>query len=976
MKQPNDHPSFEFLVFTDLHVSADTLERSCTVLRMLGQAAAQKGCPIVCLGDFWDARGVLATRQVDAVLREIEEWQRLGVAAIMIPGNHDQVSMQGEIHAMRIFEAFDNIIVATEPIMDPVTRVAFLPWREDPQDQAQIFNLDPPGNWTIFAHAELRGATTNHGHKAPGRITLAQINTVARACYLGHYHDRQKIGDRTWYLGNPFELHMGERGQPKGVAFVTSDSVDPEFINLEDFPKHHRVDLRTDREMGEIRAGDILEIVGTRAQFRDPAIEKWMASLPVEDLRQHFVREEVPEAPPPMGESLDDAIDTYVGEHEDAEELAELGRALLDEAHDPDEMEPIGTKTRILYVHGEDFCGLQGGFKLPLEDQGAVMLRGPQGVGKTALVDAVSWCLYGRTAPRKPGNDAPSLRGDEVINDNADACAVTVGIEVDGERYEVIRKKKRGKGDRVRVKGPHSRPDGILGDAEWVEALVGMSYALWRSCVSLGQGAVANWLTSTDKHRKALLSDAHGLSVCERARKIVRKRLKAYEDELADAKTKAATLEGAIQQLEEMSFSDEAQEWEGHRAQRMDELEEAIDDAEDKAIKAERALDDAPDVEAENDELEDQILKLQRRLSVSKGGTKKDALQKSIGAAEAERSMVERDRNLLSTKLQSLIASAQGKAHGVCPTCEQPWDHASIDHHASEIEQQIKSKEFEINTLNSRIANAEMELAGLTGNEGTEREKILEKLKKLQGEQGKLREVQNAIAKLRSNAEAARAEKQRLAEERRQLAEAENPYAARAESHKKQLEAKRGDYANLNEEIEETHAHVERLRFWFEGFGQNGLPVVVMRSAMGDLEDTANEFLGRLTQGKLWATLSLEDDALDVSFLERDGDGWRMRRYEQLSGGQRRCAELAFSPLGLSEMLFRRLKCKVPLLVIDELTTHLGAREKVIACQILHDLDRETVLVIDHDPTVQGQFDVVYEVTEDPTTRATKLRRL
>jgi DNA repair exonuclease SbcCD ATPase subunit len=36
------------------------------------------------------------------------------------------------------------------------------------------------------------------------------------------------------------------------------------------------------------------------------------------------------------------------------------------------------------------------------------LLRGPMGVGKTSLGDALTWCLYGSTTPRKPGARAPS----------------------------------------------------------------------------------------------------------------------------------------------------------------------------------------------------------------------------------------------------------------------------------------------------------------------------------------------------------------------------------------------------------------------------------------------------------------------------------------------------------------------------------------------------------------------------------------
>jgi DNA repair exonuclease SbcCD ATPase subunit len=97
------------------------------------------------------------------------------------------------------------------------------------------------------------------------------------------------------------------------------------------------------------------------------------------------------------------------------------------------------------------------------------------------------------------------------------------------------------------------------------------------------------------------------------------------------------------------------------------------------------------------------------------------------------------------------------------------------------------------------------------------------------------------------------------------------------------------------------------------------------------------------------------------------------RVYEQLSGGQRRCVELAFSPLALSDTVFARLGVRVPLLVIDELTTHLGEGEKRRACELLASLGRK-VFVIDHDPSVQGHFDHVLQLERD--TDGVRIARL
>lgn len=133
-------------------------------------------------------------------------------------------------------------------------------------------------------------------------------------------------------------------------------------------------------------------------------------------------------------------------------------------------------------------------------------------------------------------------------------------------------------------------------------------------------------------------------------------------------------------------------------------------------------------------------------------------------------------------------------------------------------------------------------------------------------------------------------------------------------------------------------------------------------SGIFELEQYANRFLSQILGGRIVVQLAIAGDDLAIRFFEQKRGELIERRYEQLSGGQRRCVELAFSPFAFSEMVFNRCGVRVPLLVIDELTTHLGQEEKPLVCEVLRSLDRDTVLVIDHDAAVQGEFDVALEL--------------
>ena len=247
---------FRVLLFTDLHVRADTLDRAIAVLDFVNQKATELEVDdVVFLGDFWDQRGVLSVRQVDRVMDAFDKWTH---KLRLIPGNHDQVTVDGTVHGLRIFEKYPNIEVIHEPC--GTEDKLFLPWREGSEEQNAMFESPSCEGRTIFAHAEATGASANNGHVMDGRFSLADASK-ARAVYLGHFHKRQQIGDNVFYIGSPFEQNFGERDMPHGIALVTSEKIEPEWFEVPGMPKHHRISYPDGLDdFLKVVPGDIVEV--------------------------------------------------------------------------------------------------------------------------------------------------------------------------------------------------------------------------------------------------------------------------------------------------------------------------------------------------------------------------------------------------------------------------------------------------------------------------------------------------------------------------------------------------------------------------------------------------------------------------------------------------------------------------------------------------------------------------------------------
>lgn len=970
---------WRFVAFADLHYGAKTMDRALTALECIADIAEMQQARVVFCGDFWDARGVLSVRHLDPLIDEMTRWRARGIEAIFIPGNHDQVSADGMVHGLRVLEPFHNIRIATEPIIWEHERIAFLPWREE--GQAEFFEaLAERGNdWTIFAHAEITGARTNHGYEAPGRVNVKTIERAARACYLGHYHLRQQHGDRTWYLGNPFELNFGEMGEPKGVAIITPDRVEPEWFPFTGFPRHHRLTWGEPYEE-EIRSLDVVELYMPREILGTEEAQRAIHELPAEDVRPLplDVIEEDEDKAPSFALTLDEALVAYVEEQHreeethaggaewDAGEMISFGKGLLAEIPEAYAVQPMTSRVEIERVSVRDFCAIRDTVDLDLERRGLMLIKGPIGSGKTSLIDAVTWCLYGQTSPRKAGSGNATYRGDEVVHDNADDCEVEVTLYLPelNKRLSVVRRKKRGKGAKAKIEGDFTVPSGIDDTQQIIDHVIGLDYDLWRTCVSLGQGAVGNFTTDADKARKQLLSRAHGLTVCPVAQKLARDRLAPVRVRADKIQMDTTAEERALEVLDDTDYTVQIEQWESQRQADLDTYAREAD----ACRKAIQTCDENLATKGQWIEMkerhEEHVAQLQAQLGALPVNERLFELEREHGGAAHEQSILQQQLAKAKHEHAQLRDSFERTGAKLpCPTCGKPMDNSASEKVVRDKQNEVERLNNSIASFNARLHNLAAKISDLRKGHTSQHEQIQAQIEESRQALQQIGTALNTFVQFESNRQQNERRLQEVNALWQKRHDETNPFESRARAHAEKAEQVRQRIEQLRAEGQELAAHRHRLEFWADAFGPKGLPVLVLRTALYELQHYANHFLAQILHGRIFAELAMTSDSLQIRFFEQCPDGEvRERRYEQLSGGMRRCVELAFSPFALSEMVFNRCGVRVPLLMIDELTTHLGQEEKPLVCEMLRSLDRDTILVVDHDIQVQGEFDEVCEL--------------
>src|SRR5690242_8711682 len=152
-------------------------------------------------------------------------------------------------------------------------------------------------------------------------------------------------------------------------------------------------------------------------------------------------------------------------------------------------------------------------------------LVGPTGSGKSTVIDALTFALYG-TVPRWDDRRAVRL----ALAPTVGRGVVSLTFDVRGERYVAARELRRSAQGRVNVKnarlerllGRDGRDGGtevLASDSEVtaaVERLLGLPFEHFTSCVVLPQGEFAEFLHAKPGDRQAILTRLLGLGVYER----------------------------------------------------------------------------------------------------------------------------------------------------------------------------------------------------------------------------------------------------------------------------------------------------------------------------------------------------------------------------------------------------------------------------------------------------------------------------
>ncbi len=177
-------------------------------------------------------------------------------------------------------------------------------------------------------------------------------------------------------------------------------------------------------------------------------------------------------------------------------------------------------------------------------------ISGHNGAGKSSLLDAITWALFGEARGRQ----------DAIINLQSQVAEVIFTFDLEGNTYRVLRSLQRGKSMVLEFQvqdasnpTPRWRPlteRSVRETQARLESILRMDYETFINTSFFLQGKADQFAQQTPAKRKEVLASVLGLEVWENYRERAATRRRSLEDQVAQ-------LEGALREIEQ-ELSEEA----------------------------------------------------------------------------------------------------------------------------------------------------------------------------------------------------------------------------------------------------------------------------------------------------------------------------------------------------------------------------------------------------------------------------------
>ncbi|GMH74142.1 hypothetical protein TL16_g10779 [Triparma laevis f. inornata] len=545
-----------WFVFSDLHASTSTIPQTVETLNVLiNKVRSYEGGRnngVLFLGDFFHSRGSIPVPLLNSLCSTLSHSHWTSTPTIMIPGNHDQITLSGSSHSLQFLETImPKCRVIDEPTI--LLNAAFVPYRRDPniwkKDIPELINNYTSPIKAFFVHADVKGAKMNSNYTSKSELTLSQFPPVP--IYSGHFHLPQTLksknkskNNKITYIGSPYQQSFSEAGDVKRFLVLNKEFEVKESLEVGRVGREYFIGLEN---VGECVEGDVVRVDivegDTEAEenvkphiqnLKDKGVDVIIRRI------QRTKNNPTPLINEPPNASMSDSETTlsFLSSLNYTSESPIHSKVLSTLNNVTSTSKPSRVNLELSEIDLKGFASFKSKQEYPLGSRGLVLLKGgssSNGVGKTSLAWAGMWALTGQLDERAV-NDASVV---SIINDRSKNAEVTLRGKVNERDFVVSRSKTKTK---TRLSFFVDGKDETLQTAKDTQEVINEmcgSYSTLSRCVFLNQFMSGDMLSGSDSSLLEALSKLADVDKFREARKIC-------SEEARELQKERLSLEGGL----------------------------------------------------------------------------------------------------------------------------------------------------------------------------------------------------------------------------------------------------------------------------------------------------------------------------------------------------------------------------------------------------------------------------------------------
>jgi DNA repair exonuclease SbcCD nuclease subunit len=218
-------------IITDIHISTtgkrDNSETIIKIAEQIRDYCLQNNINnLFIIGDVFKTRDSQNLKALVVFLKFLQILKRLNIYAIA--GNHDKTDLSSNQSYLDVYNGQENLRVFQEVGQVDLEGISFhlIPYFPEDKEyqillEKTVETLDDSVDNVLLSHIAVSGVKNNDGTKVQNQLKLSQFSKFDLV-FLGHYHNKSKVGRNIHYIGSTIPHNFGEDND-KGLIILNSD---------------------------------------------------------------------------------------------------------------------------------------------------------------------------------------------------------------------------------------------------------------------------------------------------------------------------------------------------------------------------------------------------------------------------------------------------------------------------------------------------------------------------------------------------------------------------------------------------------------------------------------------------------------------------------------------------------------------------------------------------------------------------------